>query len=45
MSLAYLRDGARAEIALGAAWRVHPTDELIHRLKEVMGDAQVRMVY
>ena len=45
VSLAYLRDGARAEIALGEAWRVHPTDELIHRLKEVMGDAQVRMVY
>jgi len=45
VSLAYLRDGARAEIALGDAWRVHPTDELIHRLKEVMGDGQVRLVY
>ena len=45
VSLNYLRDDARAEISLGEAWRVHPTDELLHRLKEVMGDGQVKMVY
>ena len=31
--------------ALGEQWCVHPTDELLHRLRELAGDAQVRVVY
>lgn len=45
VSLEYLRPGARAEIALGQNWQVHPTDELLHRLREVMGEDQVEVVY
>ncbi|HID49405.1 MAG TPA: DNA polymerase III subunit alpha, partial [Chromatiales bacterium] len=43
--LEYLRPGARAEIALGESWQVHPTDELLHRLREAMGKERVRMEY
>jgi len=41
----YLNGRARASLALGQEWRVHPTDELIHRLSEVAGPAGVRIVY
>ena len=37
--------GARAKVALGDEWRVKPTDELVHRLQEMAGKAQVRVVY
>jgi DNA polymerase-3 subunit alpha len=36
---------AQAHITLGEEWWVHPTDELLHRLRELAGDAQVRVVY
>jgi DNA polymerase-3 subunit alpha len=36
---------ARADVVLGAQWQVHPTDELIHRLTELTGPGQVRVVY
>ncbi len=36
---------ARAQVALGQEWRVHPTDELLHRLKQLAGDDRVRVVY
>ncbi len=41
----YLNGRARASLALGQEWRVHPTDELIHRLSEVAGADGVRIVY
>jgi DNA polymerase-3 subunit alpha len=43
--LEYLRPGARAEIALGESWQVRPTDELLNRLREVMGEKRVQVVY
>ena len=36
---------AQAHITLGEEWRVHPTDELLHRLRELAGESQVRVVY
>ncbi|MGD8407665.1 MAG: DNA polymerase III subunit alpha [Thiohalophilus sp.] len=41
----YRRDDARAQIVLGEEWRVHPTDELLHRLRETLGEEQVQVVY
>ena len=41
----YQRPDARAEIALGETWRVHPTDELLHRLRESIGEQSVQIVY
>jgi DNA polymerase-3 subunit alpha len=41
----YQRADARAEIALGESWRVHPTDELLHRLRETIGDERVQVIY
>ena len=41
----YQRPGARAELSLGQEWRVHPTDELLHRLKELAGPEKVRVIY
>ncbi|HLA75255.1 MAG TPA: DNA polymerase III subunit alpha, partial [Gammaproteobacteria bacterium] len=36
---------ADAPVALGPEWRVHPTDELLHRLKGLAGGEKVRIVY
>ncbi len=36
---------AQAHITLGDEWRVHPTDELLHRLRELAGESQVKVVY
>ncbi len=41
----YQRPDARAELPLGPDWRVHPTDELLHRLRELAGPDQVRLIY
>ena len=41
----YLKPGARAELPLGAEWSVHPTDELLHRLREAIGEKQVNVIY
>jgi len=43
--LDYQAGDARAEIQLGRNWRVHPTDELLHRLREMVGEAGVRVEY
>jgi DNA polymerase-3 subunit alpha len=43
--LDYQASEARAQIALGKEWRVHPTDELLHRLREMVGDDGVRVEY
>jgi DNA polymerase-3 subunit alpha len=41
----YRNAKASAQIPLGAEWRVHPTDELLHRLRELGGEQQVRVEY
>lgn len=41
----YHKDDASAEIPLGEEWRVHPTDELLNRLRETMGDKKINIVY
>ncbi|MDH5659530.1 MAG: DNA polymerase III subunit alpha, partial [Gammaproteobacteria bacterium] len=41
----YHKADARAEIPLGEEWHVHPTDELLNRLREAIGDKQVNIVY
>jgi len=41
----YLGGGAQARIALGDDWTVHPTDELLHRLRELAGSERVVVEY
>jgi len=45
VGLSYHSSTAHASITLGEEWRVHPTDELIHRLKDLTGEEQVKVVY
>jgi DNA polymerase-3 subunit alpha len=37
--------GANVPVLLGPEWRVHPTDELLSRLKQLAGDLKVKVVY
>jgi DNA polymerase-3 subunit alpha len=41
----YHNGAAQAHMTLGDEWRVHPTDELLHRLRELAGEHQVKVVY
>ena len=41
----YTGGGARAEISLGNGWRVPPSDEVLGRLRERFGAANVRLRY
>ncbi len=41
----YDGQGARVKLPLGAEWRVHPTDELLHRLRQLTHESQVRVEY
>jgi DNA polymerase-3 subunit alpha len=41
----YRSSGASARMALGQDWKVHPTDELLHRLGEIAGAGRVRVIY
>jgi len=41
----YRNAGAQAHITLGDEWRVHPSDELLHRLRELAGEQQVKVMY
>jgi DNA polymerase-3 subunit alpha len=45
VGIRYFGASAQAQMTLGEGWRVHPTDELLHRLRELAGDAHVRVVY
>ena len=45
VTLDYRRADARAQILLGKDWRVRPTDELLHRLRETVGAERVRVDY
>ena len=41
----YFKGDARAKIPLGEEWHVNPTDELLNRLRETMGEKQVNVIY
>ena len=41
----YRTEDASAKIPLGEEWRVHPTDELLNRLRESMGEKQINIKY
>ena len=41
----YRNREASASIPMGEAWRVRPTDELLHRLKKLTGEQHVRVIY
>ncbi|MGB5540836.1 MAG: OB-fold nucleic acid binding domain-containing protein, partial [Gammaproteobacteria bacterium] len=41
----YAGGAARARLALGEEWAVHPTDELLHRLRELAGRDSVQVEY
>ncbi|AHK78705.1 DNA polymerase III subunit alpha [Ectothiorhodospira haloalkaliphila] len=43
--LSYCNDQASARFRLGARWQVRPSEELIHRLRELLGEESVRIVY
>jgi DNA polymerase-3 subunit alpha len=45
VGIQYDNGAAQAHITLGDEWRVHPTDELLHRLRELAGDSQVKILY
>ncbi|MDH3832348.1 MAG: DNA polymerase III subunit alpha, partial [Gammaproteobacteria bacterium] len=41
----YSGGDARARVALGEEWTVHPTDELLHRLRDLAGKGCVQVEY
>ena len=41
----YRRPDARAQLTLGPAWRVRPTDELLRRIADLAGEDSVRIEY
>jgi DNA polymerase-3 subunit alpha len=41
----YAGGAAQARLALGEEWAVHPTDELLHRLRELAGRDSVQVEY
>ena len=41
----YLGNQAQARVALGEEWAVHPTDELLHRLRDLAGQERVLVEY
>ena len=41
----YLRPGAEGRLRLGEAWRVEPADALLKRLRHLLGDDAVEVVY
>ncbi|MFT5448909.1 MAG: DNA polymerase-3 subunit alpha, partial [Gammaproteobacteria bacterium] len=42
----YLGDGARGRIRLGANWQVRPSDDLLMRLREILGEeSHVQLMY
>jgi DNA polymerase-3 subunit alpha len=45
VSVAYTRQDAQAQVMLGDAWRVLPSDELIQNLRDCYGTEQVRLDY
>ncbi|MGD2084112.1 MAG: DNA polymerase III subunit alpha, partial [Chromatiales bacterium] len=45
LTLSYRGRGASADLVLGDAWRVHPHDELLHRLARFLGLERVAVDY
>ncbi|MEJ2479237.1 MAG: OB-fold nucleic acid binding domain-containing protein, partial [Acidihalobacter sp.] len=45
INIRYRNRRAQARVALGDAWRVRPSDELLHRLQLLAGDNNVRLRY
>ena len=45
VGIRYQAASAQAQLTLGENWYVHPTDELLHRLRELAGEARVHVVY
>ena len=45
VGIQYQNGSAQAHITLGDGWRVRPTDELLHRLRELAGEQQVTVLY
>ena len=45
VSVSYTSTDARAAVQLGDEWRIHPTDELLARLRSVFGVAGVEVRY
>ncbi len=41
----YIRPGSRGRLRLGTAWRVQPRDELLKRLRQLLGPDHVQVVY
>jgi DNA polymerase-3 subunit alpha len=41
----YHRPGAWGRLVLGSDWRMHPTDELLKRLRQLLGQQAVRISY
>jgi DNA polymerase-3 subunit alpha len=41
----YRGGAASARVALGEEWTVHPTDELLHRLRDLAGPDRVQVEY
>lgn len=41
----YQSDAARVDLPLGQDWQVYPTDELLHRLRELAGEQDVEIIY
>lgn len=45
ISIDYLRDNAMANLRLGDAWRVRPTDGLLNTLRDVFTEDSIEVVY
>ena len=45
VTIAYSSEQARTTLQLGDEWRIHPTDELIARLKALLGADSVEIRY
>jgi len=41
----YHRPGARGHLVLGSEWRARPTEELLKRLRQILGQEAVRVSY
>ena len=41
----YMKTDASAVLSLGDEWKVQPTDELINRLNDLVGDEMVKVIY
>jgi DNA polymerase-3 subunit alpha len=45
VGISYSSEVAKANLQLGDEWRVHPTDELVARLKSMLGSEAVEVRY